>query len=85
VFDFRVLSRIYGRHWCVLCLFGAAGEPVAEARGTEARVFAWSEALVIDWRAEIKGLGIRDDRARIPCCVQELPNQFVLTDLLGTS
>lgn len=60
-------------------------EPFAEACRSQARIFARREALVIDCRAVIQGFGIGHYRPWVPCCTQELPNQFVLTDQFGTS
>src|SRR5262249_39798943 len=68
-----------------LRLFRGACEPIAEACGPQARIFARRETLVIDCRTEIQGYGIGDYRPWVPCCTQELPNQLVLTDRFRTS
>ena len=47
------------------------------------RVIARHEALIIDLYAEVARSGIGDYFPRVSRRVQELPNEFVLTDPIG--
>ena len=64
--------------------FGKVGKPVPEMRGTEDRIVARSEALVVQRYAVIESARVRDHRPWVTGCFQELADEFVLTDRVGT-
>ena len=64
--------------------FRLAGEPVLKMRGTEDRLVARRETLVIDCRAGIQGFGIDDYRPWVSGSFQVLADEFVLPNRVRT-
>src|SRR5215475_9808646 len=61
-----------------------ASQPVREMRRPDAWIVAWREALIVHRDAVIERLWIGDYRPCVPFFAQELPNELVLTDRVGT-
>ena len=59
-------------------------KPVLETCRAEARVIAWSEALIVHSDAVVERLGIGDYRPCVPGCVQELPHEVILPNRFRT-
>src|ERR1043166_2336533 len=63
---------------------GVAAEPVREMCRTQAWIVARRQASVVHCQAVVERLRIGSYRPRGPGFSQELPNEFVLTDRVGT-
>jgi hypothetical protein len=52
-------------------------EPIFKADRAEARIVAGGEGLIVDLCAEVAGMGVSDNLARILVCPQVAPGKLV--------